>query len=182
MCVVNVTNLEASAFTRQTTRSECRCTALVRDFRQWIRLIHELRQLICSEELIDHARNCTCVYQFARCDVLAVTNAQALLNRTRHACKTKVERCFKLLADCTHATVRQVVDIVNRDLRIANVDEVLHDRYDVIHRQRCDVEWHRHVELLVDTITSNNTEIVALRIEEQLLEQAPCCVEIRRIT
>ena len=179
VCVVNVTNLKACALTRQTARSERRCTALVRDFRQRICLIHELRQLICAEELIDHACNGTRVYQLARCNILAVTNAQSLLNRTRHAREAKIKRCFKLLANCPNTTVRQVVDVIHWHLRVTNVDEVLHNRYDVIHGKRCDIEWNRHVELFINTIASNNTEIVALRIKEQLLEQSPRCVEIR---
>ncbi len=52
--VVDVTNFEAGAFAAQTTGSESGQTALVRDFRQGVCLVHELAQLICSKEGIDH--------------------------------------------------------------------------------------------------------------------------------
>jgi hypothetical protein len=42
---MHVTHFEARALARQTARSEGRYAALVRDLRQRVRLVHELRQL-----------------------------------------------------------------------------------------------------------------------------------------
>src|SRR5690606_5594520 len=45
MRLMYVTYFKARTFTRQTTGTKCRYTTLVRDFRQRVVLIHELRQL-----------------------------------------------------------------------------------------------------------------------------------------
>ena len=50
---VHVADFEAGAFTRQTARAESGNTALVRDFRERIRLVHELRKLARTEEFAD---------------------------------------------------------------------------------------------------------------------------------
>lgn len=51
--VVNVADFEACALTRQTARSERGQTAFMRQFRKRVRLVHELRKLGASEELLD---------------------------------------------------------------------------------------------------------------------------------
>src|SRR6185369_13826249 len=48
---VHVSNFESRAFTRKTTGSKRRQSAFVRDLRQRIRLVHELRQLRRTKEL-----------------------------------------------------------------------------------------------------------------------------------
>ncbi len=86
-----------------------------------------------------------------------------------------------MLANGTDATVRKVVDIVHRNLGITYVDEILHDRNDVINGKRCHIKRNGHAELLIDAIATYNAEVIALRIEEQFLKKAPCCIQIRWI-
>src|SRR6185437_9077424 len=50
VCRVDVADLKSGALTRQPPRSEGGKTPLVRDFRERIRLIHELRKLAGAEE------------------------------------------------------------------------------------------------------------------------------------
>src|SRR5438128_4845165 len=47
---MHVAHFESRALAAETTWSKCRETTLVRDFRQWVCLIHELRQLRRAEE------------------------------------------------------------------------------------------------------------------------------------
>ena len=54
--VMDVADFEARAFARQTARPEGRQAALVREFGQRVRLIHELRELRGAEELFDRRR------------------------------------------------------------------------------------------------------------------------------
>src|SRR4029079_10079052 len=49
----NVADFESGALTRQTAWPQGRQTALVRDFGERVRLVHELRQLRRTEELLD---------------------------------------------------------------------------------------------------------------------------------
>ena len=55
MCIVNVTNLETCALTRQTTRTQCGETALVSNLGKRVGLVHKLGKRIGSEECIDDA-------------------------------------------------------------------------------------------------------------------------------
>ena len=54
--IVHVTHLKACSLTGQTSRTEGRDTALVRQLRQRVGLVHELRQLVRAEEAVDDGR------------------------------------------------------------------------------------------------------------------------------
>src|SRR3546814_7484521 len=54
---MDVAHFEAGAFAGQAARAQCGNTALVRDFRQGVGLVHELRQLARTEELLDGSRD-----------------------------------------------------------------------------------------------------------------------------
>src|SRR3546814_3016477 len=71
---MHVADFEARALTRQTARSEGRNATLVRHFRQRIVLVHELRELRRTEELLD-----SCRYQIGRTHYCTpVTNAHTV--------------------------------------------------------------------------------------------------------
>ena len=53
---MHVAHFEAGALARQAARAKRRDATLVRDFRQRVVLVHELRQLRGAEELLDRAR------------------------------------------------------------------------------------------------------------------------------
>src|SRR5690606_26810219 len=63
---VHVAHLKASTFTSQTTRAQCRNTTLVRDLGQRVGLVHKLRQLAGTEELLDSRRDGLGVDQIVR--------------------------------------------------------------------------------------------------------------------
>ena len=113
MCVVNVTHLKTCTLAGQTTWTECRNTALVRHFRQRVRLVHELRELVRSEEAVDHRAQCLGIDQIGRREDLVVTHIHALADGTRHTRQSHTELAVQLLAYRTDATVRQVIDVIN---------------------------------------------------------------------
>ena len=57
MAVVNVTDVEGGSLTAQTAGAEGGHTALVRQLREGVCLIHELRQWAGAEELFDRSRS-----------------------------------------------------------------------------------------------------------------------------
>ena len=63
---MHVAHFEAGALARQAARAERRDATLVRDFRQRVVLVHELRQLRGAEELLDRGRHGLGVDQFLR--------------------------------------------------------------------------------------------------------------------
>src|SRR5688572_6260177 len=76
----------------------------------------------------------------------------------------------KLLSYGTNPTVRQVVNIIDNCLGIDQTDQVLHDENDVLIGQYTGLPVMIQTEFLVDPVTANFTQVIALIREEQLLD------------
>ncbi len=94
---------------------------------QWVRLVHELAQRVSPEERVDDTRNGLCVDEVCRSENLIVTHVHALSDGTAHTGKTNRELVGELLTNSTHATVAQVVNIINRCIAIDQLDEILNN-------------------------------------------------------
>jgi hypothetical protein len=112
---VDVTDLDAGAVTRQTTGAERGQTTLVRQTRERVVLVHELRQLRRSEELLDRGDDGAHVDQGLRRDRLDVLRRHALADDALHAGQTRAELVLDQLADRADAAVAEVVDVVGRE-------------------------------------------------------------------
>ena len=136
---VHVAHLEARALAGETARPEGREAALVRDLRERVGLVHELRELARAEELLDHRRDRLGVDQVVRHQRLDLLERHALLDRALHAHQTDPVLVLEQLADHAHAAVAEVVDVVDALVRVGavlQVDQVLHRRADVLAAQR----------------------------------------------
>ena len=199
---VHVTHLEPGALTRQTARSERRQTALVREPRQRVRLVHELRQLRRPEELLDRRDHRPDVDQRLRRDRLDVLRRHALAHDPFHPAQADAELVLDELADGAHPPVAEVVDVVREVAGVAVVQlhEVRDRREDVGLRERevaaavldvgvrdLEVEALQAQErvllreLLRDLVPAHLRLVVALRVEEQVLQQRARRVGGRRL-
>jgi len=167
--VVYVTNLKAGTLARQTSWSECRQTTFVGNFGQWIGLVHELAQLIGSEEAVDYRAQGTGVDQIGWGKYLVVADVHALADGTGHTGQTNAKLRIQLLTNGTNTAVREVVDIVHICLRVRQLNEVLHNRNDVFFGQNAHVAAGSHAQLAVDAVTTYFAQIVTFIREEQLL-------------
>ena len=79
---VYVTDFEACTLTGQTAWAECRNTALVGDLRQRVVLVHELRQLAGTEELLHSRSHRLGIDQVLRHQAFAFGHRQTFLDRT----------------------------------------------------------------------------------------------------
>jgi hypothetical protein len=116
---VHVAHLEARTLARQTARPERREPALVRDLRQRVGLVHELRKLAGAEELAHRRRRRLGVDQILRHHRVDLDRGHALLDRALHAQQAEAVLVFHQLADRAHPAVAQVVDIVDLALAVA---------------------------------------------------------------
>ena len=147
---VDVTDLDAGALTRQTAGAERRQAALVGQTRERVVLVHELRQLRRSEELLDRGDDGAHVDQGLRRDRLDVLRGHALADDALHARQTGADLVLDELADRADATVAEVVDVVDvetdlgrlaaaeaveRRVAAVQADEVLDRRDDVVDGQ-----------------------------------------------
>ena len=167
---VHVAHLEAGAFARETARAERRQAPLVGDLRQRIGLIHELRELRGAEELAHRRGRRLGVDQVLRHDGVDIDRRHALLDRALHAQQADAVLVLHQFADRAHPAVAEIVDVVDLALAVAQVDQGLDDRKDVLLAQhamrvgRIEVEAHVHLD------AADRGEIVALAVEEQRAE------------
>ena len=195
---VHVTDFEASSLTRQAAWAKRRDATLVRHFRERIVLVHELAQLRGAEELLHCRRDRLRVNHLLRHDRLALGERQTLLHCALNAHETDAERVLGHFADRANTTVAEVIDIVNHAITVANVDQRLQDIHDVrveailfLVALRELVRTTREIQPVVedswtdDCIATDTTvelhpanrrQVVALRIEEQVMEQVLCGV------
>ena len=178
---VHVAHLEARALAGKTARPERRETTLVRDLGQRVGLVHELRELRGAEELAHGGHHRLRVDQVVRHDGVDIDRRHAFLDRALHADEADAERVLEQLAHRTDAAVAEVVDVVDFALAVLEVEHGAHHGDDVFLAQRAlrvgsiDAEAHVHLH------AADGREVVALAIEEELVEQRFAGFERRRL-
>ena len=168
---MNVAHFETRALSGQAARSQGRETALVRDFAQRIGLIHELRQLRRAEELLDNCRSRLVVHQLLRHQRFDVLQAHPLFDRALHPDQPDAELVLDQLSDRTHAAIAEMVDIVDLAVAVLELHQVAHDFEDVLAAQSALLERHVNLELVIQLEPADFREIVALGVEEQVVEE-----------
>ena len=113
---VDVADLEARAVTRETTGAERGEPALVRQTRDRVGLVHELRQLRGAEELLQRRDHGPDVDQRLRRDRLDVLGRHPLADHPLHPGQAGAELVLDQLADRAQPAVAEVVDVVGADL------------------------------------------------------------------
>ena len=123
---MHVADFEARALARQAARPERRHAALVGDFGQRVVLVHELRQLRRTEELLDRSADRLGVDQILRGQVFGFGECQALADRAFDTDQAGAEHVLGHFTDRTDAAVAQVVDVVGDIFAVADRDDLLH--------------------------------------------------------
>ena len=185
---VHVADFEAGAFTRQTARAESGNTALVRDFRERVRLVHELRELARTEEFADRGGDGLRIDQVLRGEAVAFRLVEAFLDGAFHAHETGAELVFREFAHAADAAVAEVVDVVDavdgagadRAFFIDEFDGILAvaKRNKDAHRVDDVARGERHrafrrfaAEAGVDLHAADARQIVGFGIEEETVEE-----------
>ena len=175
---VNVAHLEARALAREAAGSERAEAALVRHFAERVRLVHELRELRAAEVLLDDRADGLRVDEIVRHQrVDFLRHAHALFDRALHANETDAILILHQLADRADAAVAEVVDVVDRAAAVLQLDEVTNGLEDVLRRQHRGIERRAlilgevAVELVVELQPTDLRQVVALGVEEEVVEQ-----------
>ena len=129
---VHVADLEARALAREAAWSKRRNAPLVRDLGQRVVLVHELRQLARAEELLHGRSHGLRVDHLLRHQAFGLGEREALLDGALDAHQADAERVLGHLADAAHAAVAEVVDVVDRAVAVADVDQRPQDIDDVV--------------------------------------------------
>src|ERR1700730_3417108 len=105
----------------------------MRQFRQRIRLIHELRELRATEEITNHCAERLRIDQLLRRHAIDidVEQSHALFDQTLRAGQANAALVRQKFTDRAHTTAAQVIDIIERAFTATQVDQVF-DRGDEI--------------------------------------------------
>ncbi len=178
---MDVADLEAGALAGQTARPERRQAALVGDFRQRVGLVHELAELRRAEELAHRRRRGLRVDEILRHDRVDLDRGHAFADRALHAEQPDAVLVLHQLADRAHPAVAEVVDVVDLAAAVAQVDQRLHHRDDVLAAQRAHGVGRVEVEAHVHLDPADGREVVALAVEEQAVEHHARGFDRRRL-
>ena len=180
----------------------------MRQARQRVRLVHELAQLRGAEELLQRGHDRADVDDRLRRDRVRVLGREALTDDALHPVQTDPERLLDQLADRAQTAVAEVLVLVQvlldglartrqrlggvvlevlvellgdaEDVRQAH--QLAHQRDDVVVRERADVEVDVQAQARVELVATDAREVVALRVEEELVQQRARVVHRRRLT
>ena len=115
------------------------------------------------------------VVRHERVDLLR--HAHALLDGALHADEADAVLVLHQLADRAHAAVAEVVDVVDRAAAVLQLDEVADRLEDVLRREHRGVERRAlilgqvAVELVVQLEAADLRQVVALGVEEEVVEE-----------
>ncbi len=168
---MHVAHLEAGAFAGQAARAQRGDAALVRDLRQRVVLVHELRQLAGPEEFLDRGRHRLGVDQLLWHQALALGDGQTLLDRALDAHQAQTELVLGHLAHAADTSVAQVVDVVGAAVAVAQVDQDLEHIQDVLGRQHALALVGLATHAAIELHPPHGGEVVAILREEQVGEQ-----------
>ena len=176
---VNVANFETGAFAVQTARAERGKAAFVRQHRQRVRLVDDLRQFAATEEVVDRRRNVFRVDDSARRRFFAET---VLRGATKFQ-ETFADFFAGEFVDRAQTAVPQVVDVVRFGFGVAAPKFVeVFDRFDeVFGAQHRFVEVDVHSEFAVHSETTDASQSVARRVEELIANEIARFVQQRRV-
>ena len=144
----------------------------MRDLCQGVGLVHELRQLVCSKERVDHRRQGLGVDQINRSKDLVVTNIHTLANCSGHTSQTNTKLLRQLLPYSSNTSVRQVIDIINLRFGVDQFDQVFNNGNDVVLGQDLLVHSDIKTQFLVHSVSTNLTKVVSLIREEKLVDNS----------
>src|ERR1700722_12881880 len=137
----------------------------MRNLRQGIRLIHELRKLRGTKELFDYSGGRLVVDQLLRHQGFDVLQAHAFLDRTLHSDQSDAELILDQFSDRAHPPISQMVDIVNLTDPAFEIDQVAHHFEDIFAAQGPLLKGNIELELMVKLEPADLREIVPFGIE-----------------
>ncbi len=178
---VHIAHLEAGPLARESAGAQGAEPSLVRDFAQGVRLVHELRELAGSEELLHDRKDGLCVDEIVGHQRVHFLEAQALPDCLFHADHADAVLVLEQLPDRTHPAVAQVVDVVDASVAVPELQKVLNHRQDVLPPEGLDVQGRIQLEFVVELEPSDFGEVVTVRVEEQVVEEHGGRVEVWRV-
>ena len=133
---MNVADFEARAFAAETARAQRAQAPLVGQFGKRIGLVHELAELAASEEILDDGGKRFRIDQFLRRQSAGGGSKSVMrsLDQALGAGQADAALVLEQFAHRAQAAAAEMIDIVNRALALADVDQIANglDRLDAV--------------------------------------------------
>ncbi len=194
---VDVADLDRRTLAREAAGAQSGEPSAVPEPGEAVRLVHELGQLARAEELLQRGHDRADVDDRLRSDRVGVLGGEALADDALHPVQADAERLLDQLAHGAQPAVAEVLVLVEVILdrlarhrqRLSRVvldlgavvlghaeqarqrDQLANQGDDVVVGQRPGLEVDIEVQTRVELVTAHAREVVALGVEEQLVEQ-----------
>ena len=168
---MDVSDFKTGAFAGQTAGAQSGKAALVRDFREGVGLVHELRQLRGAEEFLEHGGHGLRIDQVVGHERRHFLNAHPFLDGAFHAHEADAVLVFHQLAHETHAAVAEMVDVVGGAVAVLQLDKHLDGVKDVVVGKGAQVGVIGLVEALVELVAAHGRQVVVVAVAEQVVEE-----------
>ncbi len=182
VCGMHVAHLETGPLTAQAPRPEGAQAALVGEFGQRVRLVHEVGQLAAAEKVLYHGAHGFGVDKVLRCDGVHLLEVHALFDGAFHADESDANLVREQLSHGSNAPVAEMVDVINLPLVILEPYKIADGFYHIFGTKRERLHRDVEIEFPVYLVPADRRKIVARRIEEGFLEQRPGRLYGRGIT
>ena len=175
---VDVAHFEAGALAGETTRPEGREASLVRDLGERVRL-WSMNCDSCDDPKYSFTTAETGLALMRSCGISVSISCDMLMRSLMARSDTNQTDAVLVLHQLAHradAAVAEMVDVVDRSAAVLQLDEVAHRLQDVLGRAPRDragllIRDDVAVELVVELETADLREVVALGVEEQVVEE-----------
>ena len=173
---VYVPDFESGPVTVQAAGPQGGKTALVRQFREGVDLVHELGELGAAEEVAHDGAEGLRIDEFAGRDAfnVLVNEGHAFLDQALGAGKAYAALIGHEFAYGTYAAAAQVVDVVHHAFALLEAQEVFEGGQEIFRRHQALVQAGVQPEFLVDFVAPHAGEVVFLGIVKKPLKQGAC--------
>ncbi len=170
---VHVADVEARPLPGEAAWPHGREPALVRQLRERVGLIHELRELRRGEEFAHRRGNRAAVDELGGGDRFQIHHRHAVLDDALRAHKAHAVLVLHQLADGADAAVAQVVDVVGDAFAVVQADELAENLHEVAHLEHAVLLILRRVdaEPPVELVAGDIAHVVLLEIEEEPVDE-----------
>src|SRR5262249_51961592 len=143
--------------------------------------IHKLAELRGAEEFFHNRRSRLVVDEVVRQERVDILELQTLADGALDTQKTDAVLVFQKLADSAHPTVTEVVNVVDLAVAVFQLQQVANGLKDVFFGQGALFQSQVEAQTLVELQAADRAEVVAVRIEEQVIKEDFRRIDGRRI-
>ena len=147
-------------------------------------MVHELRQLAATKELVNGPSNWLSVDDIVQHHRLGILQGHALLDRPLHPNQSNPELGLQQFSNTANPTITKVVNVINESTGVAftKQQQILHRFHDVPASQDDLIERLFYSQFLIDFESTNLRQAVAVFTKEEVLQHILRCIQSRRIS